>query len=82
MEDIPLADIQAATGGDQAASRRIVEQLQRPILATIHRFVGRRHAEEAEDIAQEVFLKIFRAIDRFERMSATVASSRTFSTMV
>lgn len=66
MEDVPFRDIEAAAGGDPEASRRIVEHLQRPVLATIHRFVGRRFAEDAEDIAQDVFLKIFRALDRFD----------------
>ncbi|MDP6423953.1 MAG: sigma-70 family RNA polymerase sigma factor [Planctomycetota bacterium] len=66
MEDVPLADIRSAAAGDADASRRIVEALHRPVLATVHRFVGRRFAEDIEDIAQEVFLKIFKAIDRFD----------------
>ena len=66
MDDIPLADIQAAATGDPEASRRLVEALHRPILAVVHRFVGRRFAEDVEDIAQDIFLKIFRAIDRFD----------------
>ncbi len=66
MEDIPLADIQAAARGDQDASRRIVEALHRPILAVVHRFCGRRLREDVDDIAQDIFLKIFRAIDRFD----------------
>lgn len=64
--EIPLEDIEAAARGDQEASRRIVEALHRPILAVVHRFLGRRHADETEDIGQEIFLKIFRAIDRFD----------------
>ncbi len=66
MEDIPIEDIRAALDGDQAACRRIVEALHRPVLATIHRFLGRRFQEEVEDVAQDVFLKIFRALDRFD----------------
>lgn len=62
MEDVPFSDIEAAVQGDPDASRRIVEQLQRPILATVHRFVGRRFSEDAEDI----FLKVFRSLDRFD----------------
>ncbi|MCA8970353.1 MAG: sigma-70 family RNA polymerase sigma factor [Planctomycetes bacterium] len=66
MDDIPFSDIRLAREGDPDASRRIVEQLQRPIIATIHRFLGRRFREDVEDIAQDVFLKLFRALDRFD----------------
>ncbi len=61
-----MTDIRAALDGDLQASRRIVETLHRPILATIHRYLGRRFAEEAEDVAQEIFLKVFRSLDRFD----------------
>ncbi|MEZ5965942.1 MAG: sigma-70 family RNA polymerase sigma factor [Planctomycetota bacterium] len=40
--------------------------MHRPVLATIHRFLGRRYAPDAEDIAQEIFLKVFRSLHRFE----------------
>ena len=66
MEDIPLEIIQAASSGDQTASRELVERMHRPVLATIHRFVGRRLREDVEDIAQELFLKLFRALHKFD----------------
>jgi RNA polymerase sigma-70 factor (ECF subfamily) len=66
MEELPLADIEAAVRGDPEASRRIVEVLHRPILATIHRFLGTSRSHEAEDVAQEVFLKVFRSLGTFE----------------
>lgn len=55
-----------AQAGDQLACRAIVEAMHRPVLATIHRFLGRRHAADAEDIAQEIFLKVFRSLHRFD----------------
>lgn len=58
--------VQAAQRGDEAASRQIVEALHRPILATIFRFLGPRWRRDVEDLAQEVFLKVFRALDRFD----------------
>jgi RNA polymerase sigma-70 factor (ECF subfamily) len=64
--DIPNETVAAAVRGDQQASREIVERLHRPVLATIHRFVGRRMRDDVEDLAQEVFMKIFRSIDRFD----------------
>lgn len=64
--DVPLPDIEAASRGDQDAARRIVEALHRPILAVVYRFIGRRSTDDIEDIAQEIFLKVFRALDRFD----------------
>ena len=55
-----------ARRGDPAACREIVERLHRPVIATIFRFLGSRYAQELEDIAQDVFVKIFRALERFE----------------
>lgn len=66
MTEIAVSTVLAAQQGDQAASRAIVEALHRPVLATIFRFLGRGHQRELEDLAQEVFLKVFRALDRFD----------------
>ncbi len=66
MEDIPKDTIARAAAGDEDASRAIIEQLHRPVLATIYRFLGPRFRADSEDVAQEIFLKIFRAIDRFD----------------
>ncbi len=66
MTDIPTSTVQRAQRGDEAASREIVEALHRPILATIFRFLGPRWRRDVEDLAQEVFLKVFRALDRFD----------------
>lgn len=66
MIEIPNETVTAAQHGDQAASRAIVEALHRPVIATIFRFLGRGFRKDIEDIAQDVFLKVFRAIDRFD----------------
>mgnify|MGYP001247285125 CR=1 FL=1 len=79
MDDVAFSDIQLATQGDQAACRRIVEHLQKPVLATIHRFLGPRFREEVEDIAQDVFLKLFRALDRFEPERGVKFTTWTFT---
>ncbi len=55
-----------AQHGDEAARRAIVEGLHRPIIATIFRFLGPGWRREVEDIAQEVFLKVFRALATFD----------------
>lgn len=66
MIEIDNAIVLAAARGDQSACREIIEALHRPVLATIFRFLGPRWRHEVEDLAQEVFLKVFRALDRFD----------------
>jgi RNA polymerase sigma-70 factor (ECF subfamily) len=66
VTEISNSTVLAAQQGDQAASREIVEALHRPIIATIYRFLGTGYRREVEDLAQEVFLKIFRAIGKFD----------------
>jgi RNA polymerase sigma-70 factor, ECF subfamily len=59
-----------ARNGDQDACRVLIEALHRPVIATIFRFLGPRWRHEIEDLAQEVFLKIFRSLDRFDPQRA------------
>jgi len=66
VTEITESLVLAARQGDQAACRAIVEALHRPIIATIYRFLGTGYRREIEDLAQEVFLKVFRSIDKFD----------------
>lgn len=66
VSDIPESTVLAARSGDQAACRTLVENLQRPVLATIFRFLGPAWRRDVEDLAQEVFLKVFRALPQFD----------------
>jgi len=66
VKDLDLQTIALAQQGDEGASRTIIESLHRPVIATIYRFLGSRFQSEVEDIAQEIFLKIFRSIERFD----------------
>ncbi len=58
--------VELAVLGDQDASRAIVEALHRSVFATIYRFLGKPFARDVEDIAQEVFLKFFRSLHRYD----------------
>jgi RNA polymerase sigma-70 factor (ECF subfamily) len=64
--DLPDSIVMLARDGDDAAARTIVEALHRPILAVCHRFLGSRYREQVEDAAQDVFLKVFRALPQFD----------------
>ena len=66
MTEITNELVLKAQSGDEEASRAIVEGLHRPVIATIFRFLGPGYRREVEDLAQEVFLKVFRAIDKFD----------------
>ncbi len=66
MTEITETLVRAAQHGDEAAARAIVQELHRPILATIFRFLGAGWRREVEDIAQEIFLKVFRALGAFD----------------
>jgi RNA polymerase sigma-70 factor (ECF subfamily) len=64
--ELPNEIVEAAATGDQGAARAIIEALHRPVIATIFRFLGPRFRHEVEDLAQEVFLKVFRALPQFD----------------
>lgn len=66
MTEIQPATVRAAQAGDAAAARSVVEALQRPVIATIFRFLGPAWRRDVEDLAQEVFLKVFRALPQFD----------------
>lgn len=60
----PDAELAAAiAAGDAEAFEQLVRKYERPVLSTIYRYVGDRVA--AEDIAQEVFLKVWRRAKSF-----------------
>jgi len=56
--------VKATVEGDPQAFEEIVERYQRLVFNIIYHYMGRRN--EVEDLAQEVFLKVFRALDSFD----------------
>jgi RNA polymerase sigma-70 factor (ECF subfamily) len=63
--------IRAARSGDAPAFGRLVEAYQRPVYNLAYRMLG--NPSDAEDAAQEAFLKAFRALSSYD-------PSRAFST--
>jgi len=57
--------IERCLAGDQAAWDQIVRQHWRKVFNLAYRFVGRH--DEAEDLTQEIFLKIFKALRTFDQ---------------
>src|SRR5437762_1426848 len=57
--------IQRCLNGDQVAWDLIVKQYWRKVFNVAYKFVGRH--DEAEDLTQDVFLKIFKSLNTFDR---------------
>jgi len=57
--------IERCLAGDQDAWEAIVRQNWRKVFNVAYKFVGRH--EEAEDLTQDIFLKIFRSLSTFDR---------------
>jgi RNA polymerase sigma-70 factor (ECF subfamily) len=57
--------IQRCLRGDQLAWDAIVQQYRRKVFNVAYKFVGKH--EEAEDLTQDIFLKVFRSLHTFDR---------------
>lgn len=57
--------IERCLRGDQIAWEEIVKQHWRKVFNVAYKFVGSH--EQAEDLTQDIFLKIFRSLDTFDR---------------
>ena len=56
-------DVLACQGGEREAFDRLVQRYQREVYRLCYRYVNNHH--DADDVAQDVFLKAYRAIGRF-----------------
>ena len=61
----PDSLIEQCLAGDQAAWEQIVRQNWRKVFNVAYKFVGKH--DEAEDLTQDIFLKIFKALNTFDR---------------
>jgi RNA polymerase sigma-70 factor, ECF subfamily len=59
------AVIQRCLQGDELAWESIVQQYRRKVFNVAYKFVGRH--EEAEDLTQDIFIKIFKSLGTFDR---------------
>jgi RNA polymerase sigma-70 factor (ECF subfamily) len=61
----PDSLIEQCLAGNQSAWEQIVRQNWRKVFNVAYKFVGKH--DEAEDLTQDIFLKIFRALNTFDR---------------
>jgi RNA polymerase sigma-70 factor (ECF subfamily) len=64
-QDALEALIQRCLQGDQAAWEAIVRQHWRKVFNVAYKFVAKH--DEAEDLTQEIFLKVFKSLNTFDR---------------
>ena len=62
--------VQRAQGGDESAFREIVERYQSKVFSIIHGIVRQRN--DVEDIAQQVFAKVFVSLGNFDFRSSLI----------
>jgi RNA polymerase sigma-70 factor, ECF subfamily len=63
LRDPDIRLMLAVRGGDQAAFAELVERYQHRLVGIMSHLVG--HPQEAEDLAQEVFLRVFRTRKKY-----------------
>jgi RNA polymerase sigma-70 factor (ECF subfamily) len=63
LRDDDRSDVEACQRGEREAFDRVVTRYQRDVYRLCYRYVNNHH--DANDMAQEVFLKAYRAIARF-----------------
>jgi RNA polymerase sigma-70 factor (ECF subfamily) len=56
--------VEQARNGRESAYRELIGRYQRPVFSLIYRLV--RNREQAEDLAQDTFIKVLNAIDRYD----------------
>ncbi len=64
MEDSESDLIAAIASGNETAFEQLVKRYQNPVISFVYRYIGDIHS--AQDVVQEVFLRIFQAAPRFE----------------
>ena len=68
QKDIDMALVTRAQSGDYQAFDMLVKKYQHRLLALAQRFVG--DADEAMDVVQDSFIKVYKALGRFRGESA------------
>lgn len=57
--------VEAVLAGDDECFRRLVLRYQNRVVNYLHRML--RNPDESQELAQEVFLRVYRALDRFDQ---------------
>ncbi len=65
-DDLDEVTLRRAQRGDERAWRALVDRYQRPVHALVWRLLAGRARHRVEDLVQETFVRVLRALPRFE----------------
>ncbi len=65
-EPLDQLTLRRAQRGDERAWRDLIARFERPVCALIWRLLGKRAKHRVEDLAQETFVRVLRALPRFD----------------
>jgi RNA polymerase sigma-70 factor, ECF subfamily len=65
-EGLDELTLRRAQRGDERAWRDLIEHYQRPVHALVWRLLAGRSRHRAEDLAQETFVRVLRALPKFD----------------
>ena len=72
LSDSDIDLLERCRRGDEAAWRDLVSRHTRKVFGLAYRFTGR--ADEAEDLTQEIFVKLYQSLDRYEGSAGSFPS--------
>ena len=72
MSDDDVELLRRCRAGDEAGWRELVQRNTRRVFSIAYRFSGR--VDEAEDLTQEVFVKVYQSLARYEPAAGTFAT--------
>ena len=79
MTEISPETIELCQGGDAAAFAQVVQRYERPLFAYVYRLGCTPPDRDAEDVVQEIFMKVYQSIHRYRRLGKGVFSTWLFA---
>lgn len=79
MNDVPNETIRRCQAGHAAAFAEVVERYERPVFAYVVRMGCTPRGRDPEDVVQEVFVKVYQNIQRYQERPAGSFSTWLFT---
>jgi len=68
LVDTDIVLLRKTTAGDETAFEELIRRYERAIFSTVYRYIGNQ--EDVEELAQEIFLKVWRNAAKFKERSS------------
>lgn len=79
MTEISRETIELCQMGDAAAFAQVVQRYERPLFAYVYRLGCTPPDRDAEDVVQEIFVKVYQNIHRYRRLGKGLFSTWLFA---